>query len=983
MRKITCCIVLLLLAGFTLRAQVVSTIAGLAGTTGNTNGVGSVARFNSPHGITCDKNGNVFIADRYNHLIRKITPAGLVSTFAGSGTPGSTDGQGTAASFNEPWGISADTFGNLYVADTKNYKIRKIDASGLVSTYAGVGTFGTTNGAANIASFGFPVGIAANKNGTVIYVADHNTHVIREISGGVVSNLAGTAFLAGANDGPGVTATFDHPFGIEIDQNGNIIVADEWNNRLRKITPSGTVTTFAGTGTTGSTDGAALAANFNYPWDIAVDSLNNIFVLDGFNHTVRRIDNLTNQVTTYVGTPGVIGSANGNGPAASFNNATGIVYNRADHCLYVADAANHLVRKITAVSSIILNLSVTGNATVCFGDSITLLATPAGLSNYSIYENNILLGSSANNSIKIPGLSTGAHTLNCTAIDGTGATAGSNSISVTVLAPFVPTITSTNGTSFCNGDSLKLVAQSGTNYTWSTGATTASIWVISPGSYSVTVTNSNGCDGTSAPVSITQLTAPTVFVIPTGPLNLCPDDSLSLIGSTGSSWLWSNGATTQNITVPAGTYTLTVTGSNGCKSSSTPVVLTNYSVIAPTVTPPGPITILQGDSIQLIANGGSTYQWSNGQSGSSVYINSGGNITVISTDNNGCQVPSTPVSVTVINASTMVSAGGTTSFCQGNNVVLSSAFSTGNQWLYNGIPIPGATAQQFTAYDSGYYTVGVWLNNNWLYSDSIVVTVFPSPQLATVNDTSICSGSTIQLQAQLMSGVTFHWYDQDLGGTLLANGNVYTTPALINSTTYYVETQNTNGCVSVGRVAVNVIVTSSPTANFTQTVQPQSGQYISTFNNITSNADTYFWIFGDTSIAGNTSTDPNPSYAYPAVGDYPVILIAINSNGCVDTLLRTISVNANNPTFLPTTFTPNGDGKNDVFRVRGDNVYLQEMMIYDQWGTLIYRTDASKPNWDGTIAGKHVQNGTYVYRIRITDKDNTSKELTGSVTVIK
>src|SRR6185295_12473874 len=276
-------ILLLLFIAFEIQAQNVSRYAGSAGISGSADGNAlSAAKFNSPHGICVDKTGNVFIADRYNNKIRKITPAGVVSTFAGSGAAGANDGTGTTATFNEPWAIACDTNNNLYVADTKSYKIRKITSAGVVTTLAGTGTFGTTNGAANVAQFGFPAGIAVSKDGSIIYVADRMTHVIRKIQAGMVSTFAGTIYISGSTDGTGTAAKFDHPYSLCLDNSDNVIVADEWNNKIRKISPLQSVTTIAGTGIARSKDGNAIStASFSAPWAVVVDSIGNIYVGDG------------------------------------------------------------------------------------------------------------------------------------------------------------------------------------------------------------------------------------------------------------------------------------------------------------------------------------------------------------------------------------------------------------------------------------------------------------------------------------------------------------------------------------------------------------------------------------------------------------------------------------------------------------------------------------------------------------------------------
>ena len=191
---------LLFFASATASAQTVSTVSGIAGVVGSNNGPALSATFNNPHGIATDLQGNIYVADRYGHKIRKIS-GGIVTTFAGSNSPGFANGTGTAASFNEPWSLACDAAGNVYVADAKNYAIRKITPAGVVTTVAGTGVFGVTNGPVSTAEFGFPSGVTVSSNGSIIYVCDRMTHTIRKISGGNVTTLAGTAFSSGSTDG--------------------------------------------------------------------------------------------------------------------------------------------------------------------------------------------------------------------------------------------------------------------------------------------------------------------------------------------------------------------------------------------------------------------------------------------------------------------------------------------------------------------------------------------------------------------------------------------------------------------------------------------------------------------------------------------------------------------------------------------------------------------------------------------------------------
>lgn len=275
-------------------AGVVTTFAGLAGNEGSTNGTGTAARFSYPNGITIDEANNLYVADTNNHVIRKITPTGVVTTFAGiAGTSGSNNG--TGATFNFPEGIIIDAAGNnLYVADTSNHTIRKITISGGIITFAGLAAnAGSQNGNGSAARFNFPTGIARDSSNN-LYVTDWGSHTIRKITlGKEVTTLAGLAANAGSQDGNGSTARFELPTGITVDSSDNIYVADTNNSTIRKITLAGDVSTFAGlAGDEGSTDGITTARFYN-PYGVFADPTGTIFVMDSNNFTIRRIDQAT------------------------------------------------------------------------------------------------------------------------------------------------------------------------------------------------------------------------------------------------------------------------------------------------------------------------------------------------------------------------------------------------------------------------------------------------------------------------------------------------------------------------------------------------------------------------------------------------------------------------------------------------------------------------------------------------------------------
>jgi sugar lactone lactonase YvrE len=318
----------------------VSTLAG-SGASGLANGQGTAASFNDPVDVVVDASGSVYVADTGNNVVRKIDASGNVTTVAGSGAHGSANGQGTAASFDFPNRIAIDSSGTIYVADSASSLIRKIDTAGNVTTLAGSPTPGSTNGQGTAASFNSPAGIALDTSGNV-YVADTGNNLIRKIdASGNVTTFAGSG-VQGSSNGQGTAASFNAPRGIIVDGSGNLYVADSGNNLIRKIDSSGNVTTIAGAGAQGSANGQGTAASFNDPEGLARDASGNIYVTDTNNNLIRKIDPSGN-VTTLAGSGQ--GSANGQGTAASFYSPSGIAVDASGN-LYVADTLNNSIRKI-------------------------------------------------------------------------------------------------------------------------------------------------------------------------------------------------------------------------------------------------------------------------------------------------------------------------------------------------------------------------------------------------------------------------------------------------------------------------------------------------------------------------------------------------------------------------------------------------------------------------------------------------------------
>lgn len=319
----------------------VTTFAGTAGAAGSTDATGAAARFNVPFGTCVDLNGNIYVADTANHTVRKITPAGVVTTLAGTaGASGSTDDTGALARFNQPRGVAAGVDGTIYVADTTNHTIRQVTPGGVVTTIAGTaGAVGNVDATGTSARFDLPSGIAVDTDGT-LYVADTGNNSVRKIVAAVVTTMATAS--GGHN--------FNAPAGICVAADGTLYLADTGNHTIHSITPMGVVTKIAGLhGTSGHTNGTGGAATFKNPSGIAAGTSNFLYVADSFNETIRRVTT-TGIVTTEAGLALTIGSVDGTGTVARFSTPLGIATDAAGN-QYVADSGNHTIRKVASGAS--------------------------------------------------------------------------------------------------------------------------------------------------------------------------------------------------------------------------------------------------------------------------------------------------------------------------------------------------------------------------------------------------------------------------------------------------------------------------------------------------------------------------------------------------------------------------------------------------------------------------------------------------------
>jgi len=557
-------------------SQTITTVGGI-GTGGYSGDGGSAlsAQLNDPFNLTTDAAGNVYIVEESNHVVRKITPGGIISTVAGTGAGGYSGdgGAATSAQLNIPTGIVIDPSGNIYIADLLNNRVRKITPGGIISTLAGTGSasFSGDGGPAASAALNYPEGVALDNTGTNLYIADRGNNRIRVVSltAFTITTFAGTgASGSGGDGGPALAAQFSLPLGVGTDPNGNVYVADYGNNKIRKINTSGIITLLAGTGTAGFSGDGGLgsSAQLSSPTHAFGDASGNVYISDYNNHRLRKV-NSSSIISTYAGTG--LGGFSGDGglaSAAQINGSTGACMDGAGN-IFLADRFNDRIRKISGTCPTV-SLSLASNSIACNGSTTSATATANGGTGFTY------TWSPSGGSTSVVTVPAGNYTV-------TASNSCSNTVSQTILitqpAPLFINATA-SPTSICQGNSSSLISNGGggtgaLTYSWSSGAGTNTT-TVSPGTttvYSITITDANNCSKTET-VSVTVNANPTVSAVTSNSM-LCSNfnQSATLTANGALSYTWSTSANGQNIVVTPSTttsYTVTGTDSNGCTGST-------------------------------------------------------------------------------------------------------------------------------------------------------------------------------------------------------------------------------------------------------------------------------------------------------------------------------------------------------------------------------------------------------------------------------
>jgi gliding motility-associated-like protein len=531
-----------------------------------------------------------------------------------------------------------------------------------------------------------------------------------------------------------------------------------------------------------------------------------------------------------------------------------------------------------------------------------------------------------------------------------------SSTTLYIMIPPTPIITASSDTNICIGDSVMLTAFGGNVYTWNTGATTASIYAHTAGTYTVTSNSSCGAAQATKTINYTSI-PPTPIILAGGDTSICPGDSVMLTATAGTSYLWNTGSTNASIHASsAGTYTVTAT--TNCGSGQTTKTINMLTLPSVMLNNNGVSTLCAGNSLTLFATGSGNYSWSTGAIADSITVSTSSTYSVTASTACGF-VTDTATIIFVSPPNVAITPSGSTVICPGTNVSLMA--SGGTTYLWN----TGLTANPIAVSNAGQYTV---VSSNSCGTDSASVTitsqVAPNPAIFGGN-TTICPGDSVVLTA---SGATNYLWSTN-----------QTTSSIVASSTGLYSVVSSNSCGSGADTVV--VAVDSILAQFTADSLAGTAPLTVHFTNTSVAAISYLWTFGDST----TSVDVSPTHVFQEPGTYEVTLEITSSNGCIDTTRIEIIVSEKTPELdVPNVFTPNGDGINDVFVVKGIGIKEFSCMIYDRWGIKITELKAIAEGWDGkTTSGNTVSDGTYFYLIKAKDINEKNYDKSGYIQLLR
>lgn len=717
----------------------------------------------------------------------------------------------------------------------------------------------------------------------------------------------------------------------------------------------------------------------------------------------------------------LINQSGGFGGSSAQNDGATIEFSASGTATYINNGCQAPIQGITADAG--------NNSSICQGGTVSLSGTAAGN-----YTSVVWLGgqgsfssvSNLNTVYTAAGSETGSIILSLGVVGTCNDTVFSD-VTISITPQPAPIISLSGSASFCQGGSVTLTASGGTSYSWSTGATGASITVTSSGTYSVTATNS--CGSGTATQNIIVTPPPIANITLSGSNNFCAGDSVTLYASGNGNFLWSNGSNADSITVfNSGSYILQAT--NAC---GTMLATQNISVItAPSasISASGSTSICPGTSITLTASGGNSYSWNTGATASSISVSTAGTFSVTASNVCGSSTAMQTITLLPLPAATINSSS--TSFCSGSSLLL---YATGNgTFIWNG----GITNDSINVVSGGTFTL-TSSNSCGSVSDNITITqlALPAAVITPSGSTDLCPGSSVNLIAS--GGNSYSWAPSGstAGNITISNAGTFTLTATnscgsdnaviaINSqnapsalitsagntsicegetvlltasggTNYLWSTGQTGSSVTVGAentywvvasnncgadtayISINVdSVAAFFTASTVSGVYPLGVDFV---NGSSSSAVSFVWNSGD----GNSSNSTLFSTIYDEPGTYTASLTATNSQGCQDTYSINIIVYSETSFLqIPNIFTPNNDGINDEFGASSYRIAAFKCSIYDRWGILISEISSVDEKWDGrTITGVPASDGTYFYVLKAMDFDGKLFENQGFIQLLR
>ena len=763
------CLLLACLCTFSLlHGQIISTIAGI-GTIGYSGdgGPATAAQLFSPCGVGVDTIGNVYFAERDNNVIRKVNTAGIITTFAGTGMDGFSGdgGPATAAKLSMPYGLAVDSYGNVYYSDRGANKIRKINVSGIITTIAGNGTTISSGdgGPATSAGIAGPTGICFDTSGNT-YIAESGGCKIRKInSSGIISTVAGNGVYGYSGDGgPATNASMASPYSMLIDSAGNLYIPDVYNSRIREVSTSGIISTFAGIGTVGADGdcGPATAASLGFTVFIIADNSGNIIFTTPDEGRIRKVLP-SGYISTYAGT-GILGASGDGGPASAAGmQPLGITMDRAGN-IYFADFMNSRIRKITAHTDPVTG-PVNGSGVVCQGGTITLTDTTTGGIWLSSDTAIAIVNSSSGAVTGIHGGTTiiryeigcgifAAHALTVIPAPHISGVSGLCSIGISA------TLTSDSAGGIWSSSNPFVATISPLGVITSHAAGNAIISYSLPSSCGILVaTKTVGVDTFS----------PVITVCPVSPY-VCEFSTVTLSATPGGG-IWSSSSISEASVAPsgvvmgftAGTTDLTYTYTNFCG--------TDDSIMTLTVTPyldaafiSGPTVVCAGASVTLF-DYGATYPgtWSSDDptivtidtNGIATGI-SGGSATISYTISNACGTVAATYSLYADPASYPGTISGTPFICLGTPITLHNS-TPGGIWSSSS-PIATVSGGVVTAFSVGHAIISYSVTSSacGTVSDTMLITINNGPPVAGIitGMPILCAGTATTLSSSVAGG---------------------------------------------------------------------------------------------------------------------------------------------------------------------------------------------------------------------------------------